>query len=208
MLNDTLKLRLDAMASNLNQIKEARKEQLDELAVLAKKEIDGHKVLRLNFICTHNSRRSHISQLLAWAAATYVQLKDVEFYSGGVEVTSFNPRAIEAMRRAGFIISHGNGDNPHYEVKLDEQGSSSICFSKTYDDASNPKRDFIAVMVCTDAEQNCPFVAGASARVSLSYIDPKEADDTPNEKETYDQRVEEIGREMLYLMQRIKTFQS
>jgi arsenate reductase len=168
MLNDTLKLRLDAMASNLNQIPEARKEQLDSLALLAQKEQAAHGIVRFNFICTHNSRRSHIAQLWAWAAASYVQFKDAEFYSGGVEVTSFNPRAIEVMRRAGFIISQGNGDNPQYEVKLDEHGSGTLCFSKTYDDAVNPKSAFIAVMVCTDAEQNCPFVGGASHRVSIS----------------------------------------
>lgn len=208
MINETLKLRLEAMASNLNQITEARKKQLDALAILAQKEIDAHTILRLNFICTHNSRRSHIAQLCAWAAATYVHLNDAEFYSGGVEVTSFNPRAVEAMRRVGFIISEGSGDNPRYEVKLDENGGGAICFSKTYDDTSNPKRAFIAVMVCTDAEQNCPFVGGASHRVSISYLDPKEADDTLIEQQIYDQRVEEIGREMLYLMQRIKAFQS
>ncbi len=192
------------MASNLNQIPEARIKQLDALAVLAKKEIEAHKVLRLNFICTHNSRRSHIAQLWAWATATYVQLKNAEFYSGGVEVTSFNPRAVEAMRRSGFIISSGTGDNPHYEVKLDEHGSRAICFSKTYDDDANPKSAFIAVMVCTDAEQNCPFVGGTSHRVSISYLDPKEADDTPHEQERYDERVAQIGCEMLYLMLKIR----
>lgn len=207
MINALLKERLEALASSLSLISSSRKSQLDSLALRAQKEQADHGIVRFNFICTHNSRRSHIAQLWAWAAASYFQLKDAEFYSGGVEVTSFNPRAIEAMRRFGFIISHGNGDNPSYKVKLDEHGSSSICFSKTYDDASNPKRDFIAVMVCTDAEQNCPFVGGASSRVSLPYTDPKEADNTPQEQETYDNRVEEIGQEMLYLMKQIKALQ-
>jgi len=204
MINALLKERLEAIASSLSLISSSRKSQLDSLALLAQKEQAAHGIVRFNFICTHNSRRSHMAQLWAWAAASYVHFMDAEFYSGGVEVTIFNPRAVEAMRRAGFIISMGSGDNPRCEVKLDENGSGTICFSKTYDDVANPERYFIAVMVCTDAEQNCPFVGGASHRVSISYLDPKEADDTPYEQQRYDERVAQIGREMLYLMLKIR----
>jgi len=180
-----------------------RKEKLNALATLAKKELADKEVLRMNFICTHNSRRSHIAQLWAWAAAEHFGVGPFESFSGGVEVTAFNPRAVAAMRRAGFHIGDAEGDNPHYPVRLEENGPSILCWSKTFDDAANSTKDFIAVMVCTDAEQNCPFVAGASHRFSLSFEDPKASDGTPLEGQTYDERVREIGREISYLFELI-----
>jgi arsenate reductase (thioredoxin) len=182
-----------------------RVEKLNVLAALAKKELAAKGVLWMNFICTHNSRRSHIAHLWAWAAAEHFGVRPFESYSGGVEVTAFNPRAVAAMRRAGFIIGKADGDNPRYPVRLEENGPDITCWSKTYDDPANPTKDFIAVMVCTDAEQNCPFVAGASHRFSLSFEDPKESDGTPQETETYDARVAEIGREMVFLFERISS---
>jgi arsenate reductase (thioredoxin) len=79
-------------------------------------------VLWMNFICTHNSRRSHIAHLWAWAAAEHFGVRPFESYSGGVEVTAFNPRAVEAMRRAGFIIGEAEGDNPRHPVRVEENG--------------------------------------------------------------------------------------
>ncbi|MCF8256259.1 MAG: protein-tyrosine-phosphatase [Flavobacteriales bacterium] len=181
-----------------------RVEKLNALAALAKRELETKGVLRMNFICTHNSRRSHISQLWAWAAAQHFGVLPFESFSGGVEVTSFNPRAVEAMRRAGFIIGEATGHNPHYPVKLDTHVPPRACYSKTFDDPANPSSDFIAVMVCTDAEQNCPFVAGASHRFSLSFEDPKASDGSPDEVEVYDASVAEIGREMLFLFEQIR----
>ncbi len=181
-----------------------RVEKLNALAALAKKELAEKGALRMNFICTHNSRRSHIAQLWAWAAAEHFGVGPFESYSGGVEVTAFNPRAVAAMRRAGFIIGDAEGVNPRHPVRVEENGPGIECWSKTYDDPANPIKDFIAVMVCTDAEQNCPFVAGASNRFSLSFEDPKESDGTPQEIETYDARVAEIGREMVFLFEQIR----
>jgi arsenate reductase len=157
----------------------------------------------MNFICTHNSRRSQIAQLWAWAAGEYFDVRPFESFSGGTEVTAFNPKAVAAMRRAVFLIGNAVGENPHYPARAQENGPTIACWSKTYDDPANPSKDFIAVMVCTDAEQNCPFVAGASHRFSLPYEDPKISDGTPLEAKTYDERVLEIGREMVFLFQQI-----
>jgi len=191
------------LISQFSLIPPHRVEKLNALAALAKRELEEKGTLRMNFICTHNSRRSHIAQLWAWVAAEHLGVLPFESFSGGVEVTAFNPRAVKAMRRAGFIIGEATGDNPHYPVLLDEHAKPRTCYSKTFDDPANPAKDFIAVMVCTDAEQNCPFVAGASHRFSLSFEDPKESDGTPQETEAYDSRVAEIGREMAFLFQQI-----
>lgn len=198
-MNRELSTRLALFEQQDQLISTERKEKLQTLAALAKRELEEKGTLRMNFICTHNSRRSHIAQLWAWAAAEHFGIRPFESFSGGVEVTAFNPRAVAAMRRAGFVIGEATGENPSHPVALAEPAKTNACFSKTFDDPANPTKDFIAVMVCTDAEQNCPFVAGASHRFSLSFEDPKESDGTSHETETYDARVAEIGREITYL---------
>ena len=158
---------------------------------------------QLNFICTHNSRRSHISQIWATTAAAFYDL-DIECYSGGTEATAFNPRAVAAMERAGFQIYNPGGDNPQYEVSYAEDEPVITCFSKTFDDPENPEDDFAAIMTCSHADANCPFIPGAT-RMSLTYRDPKEADDTPEESERYDERVRQIGRELLFAFSTVET---
>ena len=179
-------------------ISKERKEVLSLLAnYMAQKKMAGQPV-SLNFICTHNSRRSHISQIWAATAATYYKLGGIETFSGGTEATAFNPRAVAAMERAGFQIKNPGGSNPHYEFSFSQEAPALHCFSKTFDDPFNPKKDFAAIMTCSDADENCPFISGAEWRLSLTYEDPKEADGTPEETERYDERVRQIGREIFY----------
>ncbi len=196
-------MNIEQLISQSHLILPERMEQLNALAAIAVKQLQEKGVLRMNFICTHNSRRSHIAQLWAWAAAEHAGVVPLESFSGGTEATAFNPNAVAAMRRAGFLIGNAEGKNPRYPARLQENGPTITCWSKTYDDPANPSKDFIAVMVCTDAEQNCPFVAGASHRFALPYEDPKISDGTPLEAQTYDDRVQEIGREMVFLFQQI-----
>ena len=134
-------------------------------------------------------------------AATFAALHEmhvVTCFSGGTEATAFNPRAVAALRRAGFRITGPDGPNPHYNVTFADSTAGVEAFSKTFDDPPNPQSDFAAVMTCSDADENCPFIPGAT-RFSLPYDDPKEADGTPAETERYDERVRQIGVEMLYL---------
>ncbi|MGA1373243.1 MAG: protein-tyrosine-phosphatase [Flavobacteriales bacterium] len=175
-------------------------ERLGELDELAATIAGGQS--DLVFICTHNSRRSHMAQLWAQAAAFHVGLNDVKTYSGGTEVTAFNPRAVAALERAGWTAEiEGTADrNP--VRRLSAAGvPAQRCWSKRYDDASNPPSGFIAVMTCSEADGACPVVFGASARFSLPYIDPKISDGTPEESDTYDARSAQIASEMLYVMQ-------
>lgn len=153
----------------------------------------------LNFICTHNSRRSHIAQLWALAASVYYNTPGVLCYSGGTEATAFNPRSVKAMTDAGFvIIKTTEGANPVYAVQVAPDAIPTLAFSKKYDDAGNPKTGFAAVMTCSQADQNCPLVSGASKRFAITYEDPKDFDGTPAEGQAYRDRVHQIGREMLY----------
>jgi arsenate reductase (thioredoxin) len=158
----------------------------------------GSKI-ELIFICTHNSRRSHISQIWAQTAAAYYNIDGVISYSGGTEATAFNPRAVIAMEKAGFRITKPEtNENPRYEVSFGNAAIPVIAFSKRFDAPSNPKSNFAAVMTCSHADENCPLVAGMEKRISLPYDDPKNFDGTPLESQKYVERVMEIGREILF----------
>lgn len=161
--------------------------------------------VQLNFICTHNSRRSHISQIWAQAAATYYEIENVHCYSGGTEATAFNPRAVKAMSEVGFqILKKDDSVNPRYEVRFSDSHAPVIAFSKVYNDAFNPQKDFAAIMTCSHADKNCPLVLGASTRIALTYDDPKAFDDTPLEAAKYAERVNEIGREIFFAFAQVK----
>jgi len=77
------------------------------------------------------------------------------------------------------------------------------CFSKVYAAAPNPQADFLAVMTCSDADAACPQVKGATKRFSLPYDDPKVFDGTAEEVFKYDERCQQIAREMFYLFSNV-----
>jgi arsenate reductase len=204
-LRPELNASLDAANADIASVTEERRAQLDRIAAHVTAEREAGKTVRLLFICTHNSRRSHMGQLWAAAAARYFGIDGVETFSGGTEATAFNPRAVAALRRAGFSIEAGGAeeDNPKYSVSLGEEISAQEAYSKRYMDPPNPSDGFVAVMTCSDADKACPFVAGADLRIALPYVDPKVSDGTPEEAATYDERSRQIAREMVYLFSRV-----
>jgi len=178
-----------------------RKESLDLLAAFIQERKAVGATAELTFICTHNSRRSHLSQLWAATAAWQYGQDHVRTYSGGTEATAFNPRAVAAVERAGFKVVRPEGKNPVYEVSFSPDRTAELCWSKKYDDPANPQKDFCAVMTCSEADKNCPIVFGALDRISLPYNDPKAADGTPEEAARYDERCLQIAAELFYVMQ-------
>ncbi len=160
--------------------------------------------VRLNFICTHNSRRSHLAMIWAAVAAHHYHIDAIQTYSGGTEATAFNPRAVAAIERAGFKVQHTGGDNPDYAVFYDEKAQPLSCFSKKYDHPSIGVLPFAAIMTCSDADENCPYIPAAAARIPIRYQDPKSADDTPEEAAVYDERCLQIASEMLYVFRKVK----
>lgn len=195
---------VQALPAAFDEIPADRKPQLEKLALFIKTQRDSGQTARLVFICTHNSRRSHMGQLLASAAAAHYGIDRVQSFSGGTEATAFNPRAVAALKRAGFSIDNPGGENPHYKVKFAATRPPVEAFSKKYDDAFNPTKGFAAVMTCSHADKNCPTVAGASLRVPVHYEDPKAADGTPQEAATYDARAKQIATELFYVFSRVK----
>ena len=182
-----------------------RREPLETIAAFVRARRAAGEPATLVFICTHNSRRSHMGQLWAATAALHYGIEGVETYSGGTEATAFNPRAVATLRRAGMRIDAppGGADNPRYTVSLSPGGPTLEAFSKTYSEPPNPTEDFAAIMTCNEADRACPFVKGAALRVALPYVDPKEADGTPQEAATYDERSAQIATEMFWLFSRV-----
>jgi len=195
---------IGARISEFDRIPAGRRAELVSLAKSIREARGNDEAIRLVFICTHNSRRSHMSQIWAATAAAHYGVRGIHTYSGGTESTAFNPRAVDAMRRAGFDIARTTDDiNPIYHVRYDEGAQPLTCFSKKYDGAPNPRSGYWAVMVCDSANAACPVVHGAARRFSITYEDPKVADGTSGEADKYDERCRQIGREMLYLFSRV-----
>ncbi|MBT1686269.1 low molecular weight phosphatase family protein [Dawidia soli] len=204
-LTDALSATVQQLTQEFDQIPAERRPVIGELTQFVREKLDATRPVYLNFICTHNSRRSHLSQIWAQVAAYYYGIPDVHCYSGGTEATAFNPRAVKAMREAGFSIEVGkDGDNPVYHVKFADDAPAITAFSKKYDDPFNHNQDFAAVMTCSDADDNCPVVLGATKRIALRYDDPKEFDGTEREAAKYAERVRQIGREILFAFSQVK----
>lgn len=203
-LHPALESAIASAAADVDVIPAGRRETLDRLAAFVRGRRAAGVPADLTFICTHNSRRSHMGQLWAATAAAWLGVDGVRTWSGGTEVTAFNPRAVAALRRAGFVIDRAaDGANPRYRATYGPAGPVMEAWSKRYDDPANPADGFAAVMTCAAADASCPFVEGAALRVSLPYEDPKAADGTPEEAARYDARARQIAAEMLYLFSRI-----
>jgi len=184
--------------SEFDLITEERKGELRLLA----EEVMGSKseVVNLIFICTHNSRRSHMAHLWASLGVALFEAKGIVSYSGGTETTAFNPMAVQAMKDAGFRIrTRIPGANPVYLVRYPGNSEGVKVFSKKYTDPPNPVRGFHAIMTCSYADVACPIVTGAVSRHAITYDDPKAFDGTPEVKEGYAERCKQIGREMLFI---------
>lgn len=179
------------------EIPDERKDVLQVLIQYIQSKIDADDDIHLNFICTHNSRRSQFSQIWAQTAADYYGIS-ANCYSGGVEVTAFNERAVASIKRSGFRVSAKGETNPIYFIFNSDDTEPIRAFSKLFDDPISKASRFAAVMTCSHADENCPFIPGTEKRIPVRYDDPKEFDDTPEEAEMYDVRSMQIAAEMFY----------
>lgn len=203
----TLFSEIEAVINSLNPetVSEERKAILQPLVEFIQLKVSTNQELRLNFICTHNSRRSHLTQIWAQTLANYFNINNTFCYSGGTEATAMFPKVAETLINAGFKVeSIAEGTNPIYSIKYSENNHPIIGFSKKYDASFNPTSDFAAIMTCTQADGGCPFIAGAAKRIPITYEDPKVSDNTPQQTEIYHARSLQIATEMLYVFSQIK----
>ena len=200
-----LKIREIIAQLSTERISDERKIILQPLIEFISSKISKNEEVRLNFICTHNSRRSHLSQIWAQTMAYYYQIENVFCYSGGTEATAMFPKISETLTNQGFeILKLSETENPVYAVKFAENEHAVICFSKKYDDDFNPKSAFAAILTCDSADENCPIVYGAEARIPIKYEDPKKSDGTPEMNETYFNRSLEIAVEMKFVFENLR----
>lgn len=189
---------------NFQSISVERKIVLQPLVDFIQGKASNNQEIRLNLICTHNSRRSHLSQVWAQTAAAHYNIKNVFCYSGGTEATAIFPMAAKTLAKQGFQIKTiAEGNNPVYAIKYSENAHPIIGFSKTFDDVFNPKSEFAAILTCSSADQGCPFIAGAEKRIPITFEDPKAFDNTPQQAEKYEERSVQIATEMFYVFSQI-----
>jgi arsenate reductase len=183
-----------------------RKIVLQPLIDFIQNKVTKQQEVRLNLICTHNSRRSHLSQVWTQTAAAHFNIKNVFCYSGGTEATALFPMAAKTLEQSGFKIKTiAAGNNPIYAIKYGENEHPIIGFSKTYDDNFNPQSEFAAILTCSQADGGCPFIAGAETRIPITFEDPKAFDNTPLQAEKYQERSLQIATEMFYVFSQIKS---
>lgn len=195
---------------NLNTISKDRLSILNGIGYELKNLINKLGSAKINFICTHNSRRSHLCQILFQTALEFYKMDHISTYSGGTEATALNERVVIALQDFGYRLekvqpnqfnqSHNYQENPVYEIHLSKITKPILAFSKKYQDDPNPKSDFLAIMTCDHAAENCPVVFGASSKNNLNYTDPKASDGNPDEKQVYSNKLIEIGIEMFALV--------
>eukprot|EP00041_Stephanoeca_diplocostata_P021121 m.485946 g.485946 ORF g.485946 m.485946 type:complete len:212 (-) comp21740_c0_seq2:2184-2819(-) len=162
------------------------------------------EAINLNFICTHNSRRSHLSQAWAQGIGAYYNIPHLLCYSGGTESTAVFPQALAALTTAGFesaVISEGR--NPVYGLRFSLKQHPIIAFSKTFEHSFNPQGNFAAILTCNEADKGCPHIAGADERIAVPYNDPKDFDGTPIMADKYIERSLEIATELNYVFSEV-----
>tara|TARA_R110001583_G_scaffold188579_1_gene350743 strand:- start:1 stop:636 length:636 start_codon:yes stop_codon:yes gene_type:complete len=189
---------------NPQTISDERKVDLQPLIDFIQSKVSKNQKIRINFICTHNSRRSHLSQVWAQTMANYFNIKNVFCYSGGTEATALFPMVAQTLQSSGFQIKTiSKNENPIYSIKYAKNEHPIIGFSKKLDDDFNPKSEFAAIMTCDSANEACPFVPGAEKRIPITFQDPKAFDNTPQQAEKYNERSLQIATEMKYVFSKI-----
>lgn len=202
VLHSKIKSYLNSLSTG--EISDDRKKILNPLRDYIIKKRYADLPVYLNFICTHNSRRSHLSQIWAQTIAAYCQIENVYCYSGGTEATAIYPAVLQTLKENGFQNEPlSKGDNPVYAIKFGNNIAPIVAFSKKYDHPFNPESDFAAVLTCSQADEGCPFIPGAKKRISVTYEDPKAYDDTPAQLNKYKERSQQIATELLYVFSKI-----
>ena len=188
----------------LHSIAEERKATLQEFIDYLQYKVALGARVNLNFICTHNSRRSHLAQIWAQTMACYFNIDSLFCFSGGTEATALYPSVKETLEGQGFEFEITSaGTNPHYQIRFSDNKPAIIAFSKKYDALINPSSNFAAIMTCSHADENCPIIPGAEKRILMNYEDPKKYDNSNLEAAMYAACSLQIACEMYHVFSAI-----
>jgi hypothetical protein len=211
-LSPKLRAHADYLTTTFDMIDPMHREAGTKLAHWIAANYQPGKPLHVMVVCTGNSRRSILGSSMGNLAAAYYGMPEIRFHSGGTAPTAFNPRTVAALKAIGFDVEPTGSEAPRGEPKTENpvsriswgEGMETVEFSKHYGDASNPQKGFAALMVCSEADEACPFVKGATLRLSMPYLDPKIYDGGSYEAAKYAERRDDIGRLMLSVMVQIR----
>jgi len=190
---------------DVSKISTNRLQVLQPLINFIQLKVSNQQDIRLNFICTHNSRRSHLAQIWSQTLAAYFDMRQVFCYSGGTETTELFPKVLETLKISGFKVEiTSDGINPIYNIYYSSNDSPIKGFSKIYNNDFNPQSEFAAILTCSQADADCPLIAGAEQRISIPFDDPKLFDKTTQQDEKYKERSIQIATELYYVFSKIK----
>lgn len=191
---------------DVTAISAQQKQAVQPLIAYIREKREINEAVRLTFICTHNSRRSHFSQVWAQTLAYYFKIENVFCYSGGTEATALFGQVATTLEHSGFKISRlSEEENPVYSIKFNDNEPAIVGFSKVYDHPFNPVSDFAAILTCSQADEGCPFIAGAEKRFPVTFEDPKTFDGTAQQTQKYNEKSNEIATLLYYVFSQIKT---
>ncbi|HMP80748.1 MAG TPA: hypothetical protein PKD54_14935 [Pirellulaceae bacterium] len=203
-----LRRHADYLTTSFDMIDPGHYESMDQLSDWIAQNWHEGATLQVVTTCTGNSRRSILSAAMGNLSAAYYGFDNLRFYSGGTIPSAFNERTVATLKEIGFQIEATGEEaqrgplqlpNPIYFVQWG-QGFEAHEFSKHFADKSNPQSNFAVILVCTEAETECPFVSGATLRVSMTFLDPKTYDEGAFESRKYAERRDDIGRVFLAVM--------
>lgn len=186
-------------------IDENRKQLLKSIAIYIAKQVTANKKVNLNYICTHNSRRSQLTQVWSSYATNYYKFSDINSFSGGTVATAFYRNTVKTLQEVGFTfqIIEFSHQNPVYAINYKNGINPIVGFSKLYDDEYN-KKPFIAITTCSNAAENCPFITDAIECFHLPFNDPKTFDNTLYQSEKYLEINQQIAGEIHFIFKNIK----
>ena len=149
------------------------------------------------YVCTHNSRRSQFAQF--WSAYHTDALNlPITSYSAGTERTACHSNVLEVLRQEGFSIT---SEGANHKVILNHKSFVELS-SKTLNSVGLPERYF-AIMTCSDADENCPYIPGALDRFRLTFEDPKWSDNSAEAIQVYQDTSKQISTDIKYLLEQI-----
>ena len=100
MRKSTLFTDIEQVINSLDiaKIHQDRTEILQHLIDYIQSKVDLKETVRINFICTHNSRRSHLSQVWAQTMATYFGIETMRPASArpNTPACRYSPRRVAA----------------------------------------------------------------------------------------------------------------
>lgn len=91
-MNSIIKNRCEILSKNFKEINAERKILLEKLANHIQGKLKSSKEINLVYVCTHNSRRSHLGQVWSKVAADFYGF-NINTFSAGTEATAFNQNA-------------------------------------------------------------------------------------------------------------------